>query len=156
VGMTPSNERDLACMREALRLARAAGAAGEVPVGAVLTDREGRIVASAHNRPIAEHDPTAHAELVVLRAAGAALGNYRLPGTTLYVTLEPCVMCTGAMIHARIARLVFAAEDPRAGAAGSVFSLLQDPRLNHRVETCGGVLAAESAEMLRAFFAARR
>lgn len=154
--MTPTGERDLNCMREALRLARIAGAAGEVPVGAVLTDREGRILASAHNRPIADHDPTAHAEIVALRAAGTALGNYRLPGTTLYVTLEPCVMCAGAMIHARIERLVFAAADPRAGAAGSVFSLLQDPRLNHRVETLCGILAEESAEVLRTFFAARR
>ena len=154
--MIPLIERDLASMREALRLARAAGDAGEVPVGAVLTDAHGEVIASSHNAPIAGRDPTAHAEILALRAAGAALGNYRLPGTTLYVTLEPCVMCAGAMVHARIERLVFAAADPRTGAAGSVFNLLQDARLNHRVEICRGVLAAESAELLREFFTARR
>jgi len=146
---------DALFMRLALEQARAAAAAGEVPVGAILV-ADGEILASAHNRPIASNDPTAHAEIVALRQAAAATGNYRLPGTTAYVTLEPCPMCAGAFVHARIARLVFAAADPRSGACGSVFDLAGDPRLNHRIEVASGVMEEESAGLLRAFFEARR
>jgi tRNA(adenine34) deaminase len=142
-------------MSRALELAREAEAAGEVPVGAVIV-RHGRIVAEGSNRPIGARDPTAHAEMVALRAAAAASDSYRLTGTTLYVTLEPCAMCAGAMVHARVQRLVFAATDPRAGAAGSVFNIVQHPALNHRIECTGGVLAAECALLLKDFFAARR
>lgn len=142
-------------MQRALELARSAEAAGEVPVGAVIV-KDGAIVAEGWNRPIGSHDPTAHAEIVALRAAGAALGTYRLTSTTLYVTLEPCAMCASAMVHARVQRLVFAATDPRAGAAGSVFNILQHPALNHRVEFTGGVMAEDCAALLRAFFLARR
>jgi tRNA(adenine34) deaminase len=142
-------------MRRAVELARAAEAAGEVPVGAVIV-REGRIIAEGSNRPIGARDPTAHAEMVALRAAAAASDSYRLTGTTLYVTLEPCAMCAGAMVHARVQRLVFAATDPRAGAAGSVFNIVQHPALNHRIDCEGGVLADECGAMLRDFFAARR
>jgi len=142
-------------MRRALELARAAEASGEVPVGAVVV-KDGAIVAEGWNRPIASNDPTAHAEINALRAAGAALGTYRLTGTTLYVTLEPCAMCASAMVHARVARLVFAATDPRAGAAGSVFNIVQHSALNHRVECTAGVLAEECSALLRGFFLARR
>src|SRR6056297_1383543 len=135
-------------MRRALELAACAEAEGEVPVGAVL--------AEAWNRPIALSDPAGHAETLALRAGGRALGNYRIPGATLYVTLEPCPMCAGAMVHARVARLVYGAADPRAGAAGSVFSLLDSPALNHRVEVAPGVLAEPCGRMLREFFRARR
>jgi len=146
---------DVAFMTRALELARRAEAAGEVPVGAVIV-RGGEIVAEGWNRPIGANDPTAHAEVVAMRAAGQALGTYRLTGTTLYVTLEPCAMCASAMVHARIGRLVFAATDPRAGAAGSVFNIVQHPALNHRVECTGGVLAEECGSLLRQFFQARR
>jgi len=146
---------DLVFMARALELAREAAAAGEVPVGAVVV-KDGRIVAEGWNRPIGTCDPTAHAEIVALRAAGTALDTYRLTDTTLYVTLEPCAMCAGAMVHARVRRLVFGALDPRAGAAGSVFSVVQNPALNHRIETSGGVLADECGTLLRDFFAARR
>lgn len=142
-------------MRTALDAARRAEARGEVPVGAVVV-AEGGPVAEAGNAPIGEHDPTAHAEIVALRLAARALRNYRLPGTTVYVTLEPCCMCVGAMIHARVARLVFGAADPKGGAAGSVFALAQAPAHNHRMEVTGGVLANECAELLQAFFRARR
>ncbi len=142
-------------MRLALEQARAAEAAGEVPVGGVLVQGE-EVLAAAGNRPIAEHDASAHAEIRVLRIAGARLGNYRLPGTTLYVTLEPCPMCMGALVHARIARLVYGAADPRTGAAGSVLDLAAHPALNHRIEVTGGVLADESAALLREFFRRRR
>jgi tRNA(adenine34) deaminase len=142
-------------MARALELARQAEAAGEVPVGAVIV-RDGAIVAEGWNRPIGSNDPTAHAEIVALRAAGAVLGTYRLTGTTIYVTLEPCAMCASAMVHARVARLVYAAADPRAGAAGSVFNIVQHPSLNHRVECTGGVLAEECSALLRGFFLARR
>ncbi len=142
-------------MGRALELAREARALGEVPVGAVLTYR-GRRLAEARNQPIAARDPTAHAEIVALRRAARLLDNYRLPETTLYVTLEPCPMCAGALIHARIARLVFGALDPRTGAAGSVFDLLNDPRHNHRITCLGGVLAQPCGELLRAFFRERR
>jgi tRNA(adenine34) deaminase len=142
-------------MAEALELARRAEAAGEVPIGAVLV-RDGRIIAAAHNNPIGENDPSAHAEIRVLREAGRCLGNYRLPGTTLYVTLEPCPMCAGALVHARVERLVYGAADPRAGAAGTVFNIASAPELNHRLEVDGGVCADEAAALLQAFFRARR
>ncbi len=135
--------------------ARRAEAAGEVPVGAVLV-REDQLIATGCNQPIGQHDCSAHAEIVCLRAAGRELGNYRLPACTLYVTLEPCVMCAGAIIQARIARVVYGADDPKAGAAGSVYDVLSVPRLNHRPELEAGVLAAECSEQLRAFFRARR
>jgi tRNA(adenine34) deaminase len=143
-------------MRRALRLAGAAAEAGEVPVGAVLVDAGGSVLAEAANVPIAHSDPTAHAEVLALREGGRKLVNYRLPGTTLYVTLEPCAMCAGALVHARVARLVFAAADPKAGACGSVFDITRSPALNHRLEVTGGVLREESAALLREFFAERR
>jgi tRNA(adenine34) deaminase len=146
---------DVDYMTRALELARVAEAAGEVPVGALIV-RDGFVVAEGWNRPIRSNDPTAHAEIVALRAAGQALGTYRLTGTTLYVTLEPCAMCASAIVHARVQRLVFAAIDPRAGAAGSVFNIVQHPSLNHRVECTGGVLAEECGALLRGFFMARR
>ncbi len=146
---------DLAFMSRALELARQAAAAGEVPVGAVVV-KDGEIVAEGWNRPIGTCDPTAHAEIIALRAAGVALDTYRLTDTTLYVTLEPCAMCAGAMVHARVKRLVFGATDPRAGAAGSVFNVVQNPALNHRIEAEGGVLAEQCGTLLRGFFAARR
>ncbi len=143
-------------MRHALALARRAEAEGEVPVGAVLV-RDGEPIGEGWNRPIGEHDPSAHAEIMALRAAGKAVGNYRLPDSTLYVTLEPCPMCAGAIVHARVARVVFGASDPRTGAAGSVFDLLpSDGRFNHRTACEGGLLADETGELLRAFFRARR
>ena len=146
---------DLTFMSRALELARMAEAAGEVPVGAVIV-RAGEIIAEGWNRPIGACDPTAHAEIVALRAAGQALGTYRLTGTTLYVTLEPCAMCASAMVHARVERLVYAATDPRAGAAGSVFNIVQHSALNHRLECTAGVLADECSALLRNFFLARR
>jgi tRNA(adenine34) deaminase len=142
-------------MRHALKLARRAQELGEVPVGAVVV-RGDEVVAEGWNRPIASHDPSAHAEMVAMREAAASLRNYRLNGLTLYVTLEPCVMCAGAIIHARIARLVFGADDPKAGAVTSLFDLVRDPRLPHRAEVERGVMADESAALLRAFFRARR
>lgn len=153
--MTSVHPDDPIHMARALELARAAEAAGEVPVGAVIV-RDGVVIAEGRNRPIGACDPTAHAEIEALRAAGRALGTYRLTGTTLYVTLEPCAMCASAMVHARIGRLVFAATDPRAGAAGSVFNIVQHPALNHRMECTGGVLAGECGDLLRQFFLARR
>ncbi len=142
-------------MSRALELARAAEAAGEVPVGALIV-KDGEVIAEGWNRPISTNDPTAHAEIVAMRAAAERLGSYRLLDTTLYVTLEPCPMCAGAMVHARIKRLVFAATDPRAGAAGSVFNIVQHPSLNHRLEITGGVMAEECSDHLRKFFIARR
>jgi len=142
-------------MRRAIELARVAETAGEVPVGAVLV-REGEIIAEGWNQPIGSNDPSAHAEMVALRAAGQALHSYRLVDTTLYVTLEPCPMCAGAMVYARVRRLVFGATDPRAGAAGSVFNVIQHPALNHRIDCSSGVLEAECGELLRQFFVARR
>lgn len=147
---------DKTFMNEALVLAREAAACDEVPVGAVVVDGEGVIVGRGFNRPIGRHDPTAHAEIVALRDAAAKLGNYRLPGCTLYVTLEPCVMCVGAMLHARIARVVFGARDPKTGACGSVVNLFAEERLNHHAEIIGGVLAEECGALLSGFFAARR
>ncbi len=142
-------------MQRALQLARQAEAMGEVPVGAVVVF-DGEVIGEGFNQPIGSDDPSAHAEIMALRAAGKCMQNYRLPGTTLYVTLEPCTMCAGAIIHARIERLVFAAADPRTGAAGSVYDVLADARHNHRVMVEGGLMAAESAVMLKAFFRARR
>lgn len=146
---------DIEAMGEALAEARKAGEAGEVPIGAVMV-REGGIVARGQNRVLGDNDPTAHAEIVALREAAAALGNYRLNGCTLYVTLEPCAMCAGAMIHARLDRLVFAAADPKAGACGSVLDVLNHPRLNHQMQVEQGILVEEAAELLRGFFKERR
>lgn len=143
-------------MLRALALAAHAAAAGEVPVGAVLIDAHGAVIGEGWNRPIGLHDPSAHAEMIALRSAATAVGNYRLTGSTLYVTLEPCVMCAGAIVHARVARLVFGAKDPKAGAVDSVYDVIARPRLNHAVAWQGGVLEAECAETLRAFFRARR
>jgi tRNA(adenine34) deaminase len=143
-------------MREALRLARQAEAAGEVPVGAVVVSAEGELLGAGSNRPIAACDPTAHAEILALRAAAAALGNYRLPGATLYVTLEPCVMCAGAIVHARIARLVFGGRDLRFGGVRSKFRLADSDLLNHRTEVAEGVLAADCVALLEKFFRERR
>jgi len=148
-------DRDTHWMRYALGLAERAAAEGEVPVGAVLVLQD-KVIGEGWNRPISSDDPTAHAEIVALRAAARAVGNYRLPDTTLYVTLEPCVMCAGAMVHARVARLVFGAFDPKTGAAGSVFDILGSDRLNHRVAVEGGLLAEECGARLQAFFQERR
>jgi tRNA(adenine34) deaminase len=142
-------------MRRALELGRRAAAEGEVPVGAVVV-AEGNVVGEGWNRPIAARDPTAHAEIQALRAAATALANYRIAGSTLYVTLEPCAMCVGAMFHARVARVVFGAADPKTGACGSVVNLFAETRLNHHASVEGGVLAAECGGLLREFFAARR
>lgn len=147
--------RDVELMRAALEQARLAGASGEVPVGAVLARGE-EIIACGFNRPIAAHDPTAHAEIEALRAGGQRLESYRLTGTTLYVTLEPCVMCASAIVHARVQRLVFGAWDPRAGGAGSLVDVLALPGLNHRVDAFGGVLMEECGQLLKDFFAGRR
>jgi tRNA(adenine34) deaminase len=152
---TELGSTDLDFMQAALAEARAAADAGEVPIGAVVV-RDGAMIASGQNRVLRDVDPTAHAEIVAMRAAAAALGNYRLNGCTLYVTLEPCAMCAGAMIHARIDRLVFAAADPKAGACGSVLSVLNHPLLNHQTRVEQGIAAEESAELLRAFFRERR
>jgi tRNA(adenine34) deaminase len=146
---------DDAFMREALVLARRAKAAGEVPVGAVVV-REGVVIGRGHNHPVTGHDPSAHAEIAALREAAATIGNYRLDGCDLYVTLEPCAMCTGAMLHARLRRVVFGAADPKTGAAGSVVNLFAEPRLNHRTTVAGGLLADECGALLSAFFAERR
>jgi len=142
-------------MRHALRLAGRAGAEGEVPVGAVLI-KDGEVVGEGWNRPIAAHDPSAHAELLSLRAAAAAVGNYRLLDTILYVTLEPCVMCAGAIIHARVARVVYGASDPKTGAAGGAVDIFAAPFVNHRVAVEGGILAEECGRMLTEFFKERR
>ena len=142
-------------MRRALLLAGKAAGAGEVPVGAVVV-RDGTVLGEGWNRPISAHDPTAHAEIVALRAAARAAGNYRLSGATLYASIEPCAMCAGALIHARIGRLVFAAREPRAGAVVSNLGLLDAPFLNHRVGWEEGVLSTEAADMIQAFFRARR
>ena len=142
-------------MRRALELARHAENLGEVPVGAVLVGRDG-LVAEGRNAPVASLDPTAHAEIQALRAAGKALRNYRLPGTTLYVTMEPCPMCAGALVHARVSRLVFGVQDFRAGAAGTVFDIVRAPEVNHRLEVTGGVLQSECRKLVQDFFRARR
>jgi tRNA(adenine34) deaminase len=142
-------------MQLALAQAQLAWNAGEVPVGAVVV-KDGVVVATGFNQPIGRHDPTAHAEIVALRAAAEALGNYRLPGCELYVTLEPCAMCAGAMLHARLARVVFGAPDPKTGASGSLLNLFDNAGLNHQTALTGGVLADEAGAMLRKFFAERR
>jgi tRNA(adenine34) deaminase len=154
--MTHDANEDPALMALALECARDAYARDEVPVGAVLVDGRGVVVARAANAPIASHDPTAHAEILALRAAGEALGNYRLPGCTLYVTLEPCAMCIGALVHARVARVVYGATDPKTGACGSAIDLAAHASMNHRIVVAGGVLAEECGALLRQFFVARR
>ncbi len=143
-------------MRRALELAKQGAAMDEVPVGAVVVDADGRCLGEGFNKPISEHDPTAHAEIVALRRAAEAAGNYRLPGATLYVTLEPCLMCCGALVHARVDRLVYGATEPKSGAVESSFSVLESTRLNHRLQVIGGVLAEASTAVLQEFFAARR
>jgi len=148
-------DADLDFMLQALEEARAAALAGEVPVGAVLV-RDAKIIARSGNRTIRDIDPTAHAEMVVLREGARVLGNYRLAATTLYVTIEPCSMCAGAMIQARVPRLVYGCDDPKGGAARSCFEILSDARLNHQVDVTRGVLAAECASLMQSFFAARR
>jgi tRNA(adenine34) deaminase len=142
-------------MREALDEARRGAAAGEVPVGAVVV-MDGAVVARAHNAPVALADPTAHAEVLALRAAGEKRGNYRLGGATLYATIEPCVMCCGAALHARVARVVYGARDAKGGAVESLYRLFDDARMNHRAATTGGVLAEEAARLLSAFFETKR
>jgi len=161
--MTPSNKEsvdvdpvDLNWMQHAMELAKDAEVAGEVSVGAVIV-QDGEIIGEGWNRPISTNDPTAHAEVVALRAAGEHTGNYRLPGSTIYVTLEPCPMCASAIIHARVGRVVFGAYDPKGGAAGSKFTLLPpDDRFNHRLECEGGLLEQECGDLLRGFFRNRR
>ena len=148
-----SEDEQFMCM--ALEEAKRAGEEGEVPVGAVLVSG-GQVIARGRNRPIAMSDPTAHAEVLALREAAAKVGNYRLPGCTLYVTIEPCAMCAGALLQARVGRLVFGAEDPKAGAVRSLYTLLEDERLNHRVEVTAGVLPQECQEVLHRFFRERR
>jgi tRNA(adenine34) deaminase len=147
---------DADLMHLALAEARAAEAAGEVPVGAIVVSPSGEVIARGNNRVLRDSDPTAHAEIVALRRAGLALGNYRLLGCSLYVTLEPCAMCAGAILHARIARLVYAAPDPKAGACGSVLSVMNHAALNHRVEVVSGILAQECSAVLSGFFRSRR
>ena len=146
---------DIEAMQAAMDEARLAAEGGEVPIGAVVV-REGEIVARGQNRVLRDVDPTAHAEIVALRAAAAFVGNYRLTGCTLYVTLEPCAMCAGAMIHARLERVVYAASDPKAGACGSVLAVMNHPRLNHQMVVEQGILAEDSGELLRGFFRERR
>jgi tRNA(adenine34) deaminase len=146
---------DLDAMRDALAEARKAAGAGEVPIGAVMVCR-GEIIARGQNSVIRSSDPTAHAEVVVLRQAARSFGNYRLLGCALYVTLEPCAMCAGAMIHARVERLVYAAADPKAGACGSVLSVINHPQLNHQMQVTQGIMAEQASELLRSFFRERR
>jgi len=148
-------DSDVRFMQQALEEARASAAAGEVPVGAVLV-HDGKILARSGNRTIRDCDPTAHAEIVVLREASRVLGNYRLAATALYVTVEPCSMCAGAIIQARVPRLVYGCDDPKGGAVRSCFEILTDPRLNHQVEVANGILASDCAAILQSFFAARR
>ncbi|MFO8013123.1 MAG: tRNA adenosine(34) deaminase TadA [Phycisphaerae bacterium] len=152
---TPAEADDARWMRDALRLAEAAREADEVPVGCVIV-HDGRVIARAHNQRETLRDPTAHAEMIAITQAADALDSWRLDGCTLYVTLEPCAMCAGAMVLARIDRLVYGADDPKAGAVASVFRLLDEPRLNHRVRLTGGVLAEACGEILTAFFQAKR
>jgi len=152
--MTLDDER---WMRHALALAdRAQHEDDEIPVGAVLVDASGEVLGEGWNRNLAEHDPTTHAEIVAMRRAGTRLGNHRLVGTTLYVTLEPCAMCAMALVHARVSRLVYAASDPKTGACGSVFDLVADPRHNHRIDVVSGLLAEEASRRLTNYFRAKR
>jgi tRNA(adenine34) deaminase len=151
-----TDSEHLEFMQRALELAKRAESEGEVPIGALLV-RDGEVIGEGWNRPIATNDPSAHAEIMALRDAGARVGNYRLPGSTLYVTLEPCPMCASAIIHARVSSVVFGAFDPKGGAAGSVFDLLpSDHRFNHLTEVLGGVMESECGELLRSFFRSRR
>ncbi|MDE2428370.1 MAG: tRNA adenosine(34) deaminase TadA [Burkholderiales bacterium] len=152
---TETTAQELDFMRLAYQQAELARAEGEVPVGAVVV-KDGVLIASGYNRPIGKHDPTAHAEIMALRAAAEILGNYRLPGCELYVTLEPCIMCSGAMMHARLTRVIFGASDPKTGAAGSVMDIFAQDNLNHHTEVRGGVLADECSALLKSFFADRR
>jgi tRNA(adenine34) deaminase len=146
---------DESWMQRALELARCAAAAGEVPVGAIIV-RDGEILGQGHNRNLMDNDPTSHAEIVALRDAAARARNHRLVGAVMFATIEPCAMCAGAMIHARLSRLVYGAADPKAGAAASALEVINHPRLNHRMEVTAGVLAADCSEILRAFFQSRR
>jgi tRNA(Arg) A34 adenosine deaminase TadA len=153
--LSSMKDADIQFMQEALAEARSAATAGEVPIGAVLV-HDGAILARSSNRTIRDNDSTAHAEIIVLREAARRLGNYRLAGATLYVTIEPCSMCAGAVIQARVPRLVYGADDPKGGAVRTCFQILSDPRLNHQVEVTSGVLAAECAAVIQSFFAERR
>jgi len=148
-------ELDHQFMQQAIEQAQLAAVAGEVPVGAVLV-RDGQVIAKAFNKPIGNHDPSAHAEMLALREAAKTEGNYRLPGSTLYVTLEPCVMCSGAILHARVDRVVFGAPDPKTGAAGSVLDVFSSKQINHQTSVEGGVMSEECGQLLRSFFKERR
>ncbi len=148
-------ELDRQFMQQALSQAKLAAAAGEVPVGAVLV-RDGQVISTGFNRPITNSDPSAHAEMMALRAAAQSESNYRLPGTTLYVTLEPCTMCAGAMLHARVDRVVFGAADPKTGAAGSVLNVFSEKQINHQTQVEGGIMGEECGQVLRDFFKERR
>ena len=148
-------ELDRQFMQQALSQAKLAAAAGEVPVGAVLV-RDGQVISTGFNRPITNSDPSAHAEMMALRAAAQSESNYRLPGTTLYVTLEPCTMCAGAMLHARVGRVVFGASDPKTGAAGSVLNIFSEKQINHQTQVEGGIMGEECGQLLRDFFKERR
>ena len=148
-------ELDHQFMQKAIEQAQLAAVAGEVPVGAVLV-RDGQVIAKAFNKPIGNHDPSAHAEMLALREAAKTEGNYRLPGSTLYVTLEPCVMCAGAILHARVDRVVFGAPDPKTGAAGSVLDVFSSKQINHQTSVEGGVMSEECGQLLRSFFKERR
>ena len=148
-------ELDRQFMQQALSQAKLAAAAGEVPVGAVLV-RDGQVISTGFNRPITNSDPSAHAEMMALRAAAQSESNYRLPGTTLYVTLEPCTMCAGAMLHARVDRVVFGAADPKTGAAGSVLNVFSEKQINHQTQVEGGIMSEECGQVLRDFFKERR
>ncbi len=155
VSVQNKDKQDELWMRQALRLAHKAAQLGEVPVGAVLV-KDNQLLAEGWNQPIAGHDPTAHAEIMAIRCAAQVEQNYRLPGTTLYITIEPCSMCAGAIVHARVERVVFGAVEPRAGAAGSVLNLLQNSQFNHQVEVQSGILAEECGQVLKDFFRSRR
>ena len=148
-------ELDHQFMQQAIEQAQLAAVAGEVPVGTVLV-RDGQVIAKAFNKPIGNHDPSAHAEMLALREAAKTEGNYRLPGSTLYVTLEPCVMCAGAILHARVDRVVFGAPDPKTGAAGSVLDVFSSKQINHQTSVEGGVMSEECGQLLRSFFKERR
>ena len=148
-------ELDHQFMQQALDQAKLAAAAGEVPVGAVLV-RDGQVISRGFNQPISHSDPSAHAEMMALRAAAQSESNYRLPGTTLYVTLEPCTMCAGAMLHARVERVVFGATDPKTGAAGSVLNVFSEKQINHQTQVDGGIMSEECGQLLRDFFKGRR
>lgn len=155
IALMSQEQRDVFFMQEAIAQAKLAWEAGEVPVGAVIV-KDHQVIARGFNRPILGHDPSAHAEIMAMRAAGEVLNNYRLPGCELYVTLEPCVMCSGAMMHARLSRIIFGAHDHKTGACGSVLNLFQEEKLNHHASVVSGVLADECVQVLKDFFAERR